>query len=251
MAPDPGRRIRRGGQAPHHDRTYALSAGYYDAYYGQAQKVRTLIARDFASAFESVDVLVSPGHAHNGVQAGEKVDDPLAMYLFDLCTLPVNLAGVAAMSVPSGLSDDGCRRAADHGPGAGRRPALPGRCGVRIRTRPDCLIRRGAKPARDGWVERMARYGILTSGGDCPGLNAVIRGTVLPGHGGARPGVRRIPRRLPRPRARRHQAAHPLGGARHLQERRHHPADQPLRALRGGRWARRHQKVQKNSRSRA
>nr|WP_212763137.1 Asp-tRNA(Asn)/Glu-tRNA(Gln) amidotransferase subunit GatA [Gordonia araii] len=85
--------------------TYALSSGYYDAYYGQAQKVRTLIARDFASAFENVDVLVSPVTPTTAFKLGEKVDDPLAMYLFDLCTLPVNLAGVAAMSVPSGLSD--------------------------------------------------------------------------------------------------------------------------------------------------
>ncbi len=88
--------------------TYALSSGYYDAYYGQAQKVRTLIARDFAAAFEQVDVLISPTTPTTAVKLGEKVDDPLAMYLFDLCTLPVNLAGVGAMSVPSGLSaDDG------------------------------------------------------------------------------------------------------------------------------------------------
>ncbi|MGW0036618.1 Asp-tRNA(Asn)/Glu-tRNA(Gln) amidotransferase subunit GatA [Gordonia sp. NPDC003376] len=88
--------------------TYALSSGYYDAYYGQAQKVRTLIARDFAAAFAGVDVLVSPTTPTTAFPLGEKVDDPLAMYLFDLCTLPVNLAGVAAMSVPSGLSaDDG------------------------------------------------------------------------------------------------------------------------------------------------
>ncbi|MYR05020.1 Asp-tRNA(Asn)/Glu-tRNA(Gln) amidotransferase subunit GatA [Gordonia sp. SID5947] len=88
--------------------TYALSSGYYDAYYGQAQKVRTLIARDFAEAFEKVDVLVSPTTPTTAFDLGEKVDDPLAMYLFDLCTLPVNLAGVGAMSVPSGLSaDDG------------------------------------------------------------------------------------------------------------------------------------------------
>ncbi|MFT4200863.1 Asp-tRNA(Asn)/Glu-tRNA(Gln) amidotransferase subunit GatA [Gordonia sp. (in: high G+C Gram-positive bacteria)] len=85
--------------------TYALSAGYYDAYYGQAQKVRTLIAGDFAAAFENVDVLVSPVTPTTAFKLGEKVDDPLAMYRFDLCTLPVNLAGVAAMSVPSGLSD--------------------------------------------------------------------------------------------------------------------------------------------------
>lgn len=88
--------------------TYALSSGYYDAYYGQAQKVRTLIARDFAAAFERVDVLISPTTPTTAFKLGEKVDDPLAMYLFDLCTLPVNLAGVGAMSVPSGLSaDDG------------------------------------------------------------------------------------------------------------------------------------------------
>ncbi|MFT4088684.1 MAG: Asp-tRNA(Asn)/Glu-tRNA(Gln) amidotransferase subunit GatA [Gordonia sp. (in: high G+C Gram-positive bacteria)] len=88
--------------------TYALSAGYYDAYYGQAQKVRTLIAQDFAAAYEKVDVLISPTTPTTAFKLGEKVDDPLSMYLFDLCTLPVNLAGNAAMSVPSGLaSDDG------------------------------------------------------------------------------------------------------------------------------------------------
>ena len=88
--------------------TYALSSGYYDAYYGQAQKVRTLISRDFTAAFEKVDVLVSPTTPTTAFPLGEKVDDPLAMYLFDLCTLPVNLAGIGAMSVPSGLSaDDG------------------------------------------------------------------------------------------------------------------------------------------------
>ena len=86
--------------------TYALSSGYYDAYYGQAQKVRTLIARDFAAAFESVDVLISPTTPTTAFKIGEKVDDPLAMYLFDLCTLPVNLAGIGSMSVPSGLSKD-------------------------------------------------------------------------------------------------------------------------------------------------
>ncbi len=87
--------------------TYALSSGYYDAYYGQAQKVRTLIARDFAEAFGQVDVLVSPTTPQTAFKLGEKVDDPLSMYLFDLCTLPVNLAGNAAMSIPSGLDDSG------------------------------------------------------------------------------------------------------------------------------------------------
>jgi aspartyl-tRNA(Asn)/glutamyl-tRNA(Gln) amidotransferase subunit A len=86
--------------------TYALSAGYYDAYYNQAQKVRTLIARDLDTAYQSVDVLISPTTPTTAFPLGEKVDDPLAMYLFDLCTLPLNLAGHCGMSVPSGLSDD-------------------------------------------------------------------------------------------------------------------------------------------------
>ena len=85
---------------------YALSAGYYDAYYNQAQKVRTLIARDLDRAYESVDVLVSPATPTTAFPLGEKVGDPLAMYLFDLCTLPLNLAGHCGMSVPSGLSPD-------------------------------------------------------------------------------------------------------------------------------------------------
>ncbi|HEX3286369.1 MAG TPA: Asp-tRNA(Asn)/Glu-tRNA(Gln) amidotransferase subunit GatA [Mycobacterium sp.] len=85
---------------------YALSAGYYDAYYNQAQKVRTLIARDLDEAYENVDVLVSPATPTTAFPLGEKVDDPLAMYLFDLCTLPLNLAGHCGMSVPSGLSPD-------------------------------------------------------------------------------------------------------------------------------------------------
>ena len=86
--------------------TYALSAGYYDAYYNQAQKVRTLIARDLDAAYVEVDVLVSPATPTTAFRLGEKVDDPLAMYLFDLCTLPLNLAGHCGMSVPSGLSGD-------------------------------------------------------------------------------------------------------------------------------------------------
>ncbi len=86
--------------------TYALSAGYYDAYYNQAQKVRTLIAADLEKAYQSVDVLVSPATPTTAFRLGEKVDDPLAMYLFDLCTLPLNLAGHCGMSVPSGLSSD-------------------------------------------------------------------------------------------------------------------------------------------------
>ncbi len=84
--------------------TYALSAGYYDAYYGQAQKVRTLIARDFAAAFGQVDVLISPTAPTTAFRFGEKLDDPLAMYLNDVATIPCNLAGLPGMSLPVGLS---------------------------------------------------------------------------------------------------------------------------------------------------
>jgi aspartyl-tRNA(Asn)/glutamyl-tRNA(Gln) amidotransferase subunit A len=86
--------------------TYALSSGYYDAYYGQAQKVRTLISRDFAAAFESADVLVSPTAPTTAFKLGEKLDDPVAMYLNDIATIPANLAGVPGLSVPSGLADE-------------------------------------------------------------------------------------------------------------------------------------------------
>lgn len=86
--------------------TYALSAGYYDAYYGSAQKVRTLISRDFTTAFEQVDVLISPTTPTTAFRIGERTADPMQMYLADLCTIPANLAGNAAMSVPSGLSDE-------------------------------------------------------------------------------------------------------------------------------------------------
>ncbi|HET7691377.1 MAG TPA: Asp-tRNA(Asn)/Glu-tRNA(Gln) amidotransferase subunit GatA [Nocardioidaceae bacterium] len=86
--------------------TYALSSGYYDAYYGQAQKVRTLIARDFEAAFGQVDVLVSPTAPTTAFPLGDKLDDPVAMYLNDVATIPANLAGVPAMSLPSGLADE-------------------------------------------------------------------------------------------------------------------------------------------------
>ncbi|WP_405086783.1 Asp-tRNA(Asn)/Glu-tRNA(Gln) amidotransferase subunit GatA [Microbispora sp. NBC_01389] len=86
--------------------TYALSSGYYDAYYGQAQKVRTLIMRDFEAAFQQVDALVSPTTPTTAFPIGERADDPMAMYLADLCTIPTNLAGNAAISVPCGLADE-------------------------------------------------------------------------------------------------------------------------------------------------
>jgi aspartyl-tRNA(Asn)/glutamyl-tRNA(Gln) amidotransferase subunit A len=86
--------------------TYALSAGYYDAYYGKAQKVRTLIVRDLERAYSQVDLIVTPTSPTTAFKIGERVDDPLAMYLSDIFTVPVNLAGNAAISVPCGLSED-------------------------------------------------------------------------------------------------------------------------------------------------
>ena len=87
--------------------TYALSAGYYDAYYGQAQKVRTLVIRDYETAFERFDILVSPTSPTTAFRIGEKADDQMAMYLNDIFTIPANLAGVPAVSVPCGLDDAG------------------------------------------------------------------------------------------------------------------------------------------------
>ncbi|MGZ6964154.1 MAG: Asp-tRNA(Asn)/Glu-tRNA(Gln) amidotransferase subunit GatA [Acidimicrobiia bacterium] len=87
--------------------TYALSAGYYDAYYGQAQKVRTVIIRDFARAYESFDVLLSPTAPTTAFEIGAKTADPLAMYLSDVCTIPTNLAGHAAINIPFGTGDSG------------------------------------------------------------------------------------------------------------------------------------------------
>ncbi|MGH2594450.1 MAG: Asp-tRNA(Asn)/Glu-tRNA(Gln) amidotransferase subunit GatA [Actinomycetota bacterium] len=95
LGPEVKRRIMLG--------TYALSAGYYDAYYGQAQKVRTLIIRDYERAFTDFDVLVSPTSPTTAFRIGERADDPLAMYLSDVFTIPANLAGVPGISVPCGL----------------------------------------------------------------------------------------------------------------------------------------------------
>ena len=86
--------------------TYALSSGYYDAYYGSAQKVRTLISRDFDSAFKHADVLVSPTAPTTAFKIGEKANDPIAMYLNDIATIPTNLAGIGGMSIPSGLAEE-------------------------------------------------------------------------------------------------------------------------------------------------
>ena len=86
--------------------TYALSVGYYDAYYLQAQRIRTLIAQDFAKAFEQVDIIAGPATPTTAFKLGDKIDDPLAMYNFDLFTLPLNLAGLPGMSVPAGTASD-------------------------------------------------------------------------------------------------------------------------------------------------
>jgi aspartyl-tRNA(Asn)/glutamyl-tRNA(Gln) amidotransferase subunit A len=85
--------------------TYALSSGYYDAYYGRAQQVRTKIAEDFRAAFAEVDLVVTPTAPTVAFALGEKTDDPLAMYLNDYCTVPMSLAGIPAISIPCGLSD--------------------------------------------------------------------------------------------------------------------------------------------------
>jgi aspartyl-tRNA(Asn)/glutamyl-tRNA(Gln) amidotransferase subunit A len=94
---EPKRRIMLG--------TYALSAGYYEAYYGQAQKVRTIISREFAAAFEHFDVLVSPTSPTVAFKLGEKTENPLAMYLADVLTIPPNMAGLPGLSIPCGLSE--------------------------------------------------------------------------------------------------------------------------------------------------
>jgi aspartyl-tRNA(Asn)/glutamyl-tRNA(Gln) amidotransferase subunit A len=99
FGPEVARRILLG--------TYALSAGYYDAFYGQAQKVRTLVRRDFASAYEQVDVLVSPTSPTTAFPIGERTADPLSMYYADVCTIASNLAGDPSGSVPIGVDSDG------------------------------------------------------------------------------------------------------------------------------------------------
>jgi aspartyl-tRNA(Asn)/glutamyl-tRNA(Gln) amidotransferase subunit A len=87
--------------------TYVLSAGYYDAYYLKAQKLRTLIARDFQQAFEKVDVVLTPTAPSAAFAIGEKMDDPIAMYLNDVFTVPASMAGLPGISVPAGLGAEG------------------------------------------------------------------------------------------------------------------------------------------------
>ena len=94
-------RFRAGNQTPRDPRTFVLSSGYYDAYYDKAQRVRTLIANDFKAAFEDVDVILTPVAPTPAFKIGEKMDDPLTMYLSDIFTIPVNLAGLPAISIPT------------------------------------------------------------------------------------------------------------------------------------------------------
>jgi aspartyl-tRNA(Asn)/glutamyl-tRNA(Gln) amidotransferase subunit A len=107
---DAYRQTRQSGFGPEVKRrimlgTYALSAGYYDAYYLKAQKVRTLIKQDFDEAFREFDVLVAPASPTVAFKIGEKVDDPLQMYLSDIFTLSLNLAGICGISIPCGFAD--------------------------------------------------------------------------------------------------------------------------------------------------
>ena len=132
--------------------TYALSSGYYDAYYGRAQRVRTKIAEDFRTAFASVDLIVTPTSANVAFELGEKTADPWSMYLSDYFTVPMSLAGIPAISIPCGLSERRWRRPgrrrpagrpADRRAGVQREPAARG--GVRARA--GDRLRRGAARA--------------------------------------------------------------------------------------------------------
>jgi aspartyl-tRNA(Asn)/glutamyl-tRNA(Gln) amidotransferase subunit A len=101
--------------------TYALSSGYYDAYYGRAQRVRTKIAEDFAKAFEDFDFVVTPTSPSVAFGLGARTDDPLAMYMSDYCTVPMPLAGIPAISIPAGLA----KPDPDNAAGDGGSPELP------------------------------------------------------------------------------------------------------------------------------
>ena len=111
--------------------TYALSAGYYDAYYLKAQKVRTLISREFQEAFQKYDILVTPVSPTVAFKLGEKVEDPVQMYLSDICTIPVNIAGIPAMSVPGRVCGRSAGGDADYGQAPGRGDDTPRRLRLR------------------------------------------------------------------------------------------------------------------------
>ncbi len=149
------RRTREAGFGPEVKRrimlgTYALSSGYYDAYYGTAQKVRTKIAEDFRAAFERFDFIVTPTSPWTAFELGSKTADPLAMYLNDFMTVPMSLAGIPAISIPSGLSERPAGRLPARGPGVQREP--PAR--RRVRARAGDRVRRRAQARTTGGHER-------------------------------------------------------------------------------------------------
>ena len=122
--------------------TYALSSGYYEAYYGRAQRVRTKIAEDFSKAFERFDFVVTPTSPTVAFKLGERTDDPLAMYLSDYCTVPMPLAGIPAISIPAGIAQ----------PERRWRPSC--RSAFRSRVRPSATPRCSTPPMR--WSRRSA-----------------------------------------------------------------------------------------------
>ena len=135
--------------------TYVLSAGYYDAYYLQAQKVRRRIVEDFSQAFERVDALLTPTAPSGPFRAGEKMDDPVAMYLNDVFTVTVNLAGLPGLSVPAGLDADGLPlglqvigRRLGRGHGVPRRQGAGGRRGLH-----DAAVRAGGRRLVSGGLD--------------------------------------------------------------------------------------------------
>ena len=122
--------------------TYALSSGYYDAYYGRAQRVRTKIADDFRAAFERVDFVVTPTSPGVAFELGAKTDDPLSMYLNDYFTVPMSLAGIPAISIPCGPERGPAGRPAARRPGVQREP----RARRRLRARAAPSASTGARP---------------------------------------------------------------------------------------------------------
>ena len=139
--------------------TYALSSGYYDAYYGQAQRVRTKIAGDFRTAFEKCDFVVTPTSPSVAFKRGERTKDPLAMYLSDFFTVPMSLAGIPAISIPAGLAAGGVR--------AARR--LPDR---RARLLRDALL--DAAHALESAIAFEGRPRMMTDGGDRSGCREAL-----------------------------------------------------------------------------
>ncbi len=142
--------------------TYALSSGYYDAYYGRAQKVRTLIARDFEQAWEKFDFIVSPTAPSVAFELGSKTADPLAMYLNDVCTVPMSLAGIPAISIPNGLSGGTADRLPDRRPRLQREPdprrSARARAGDRLRREPRvCLSSSPSSASRSTSSSRRGR----------------------------------------------------------------------------------------------